>query len=211
MAMEQETRYCRRCEAPFTPRRAGRPQVFCSTDCTFAAPLRDCERCGKRFAPPKNGRAKWCDDCREMGCIVEGCENPLNAVPYCGLHQKRALRYGDPLAGGPAQRKRGTGSIHGGGYLIVTGPDGRRGPEHRFVMEEALGRPLHHRETVHHRNGIKTDNRLENLELWVKAHQPGQRVEELVAYVCAAYPDLVRRELLDQADTIEGVTDASEG
>lgn len=54
--------------------------------------------------------------------------------------------------------------------------------EHILVLEEALGRHLLAEESVHHRNGVRDDNRRENLELWVRPHPSGIRVEDAVAW-----------------------------
>jgi hypothetical protein len=54
--------------------------------------------------------------------------------------------------------------------------------EHIVVMSEHLGRPLLPGETVHHRNGVRDDNRIENLELWSTSQPYGQRVADKVEW-----------------------------
>jgi hypothetical protein len=72
------------------------------------------------------------------------------------------------------------------GYVSIgiIGEDGKvnRMLEHRWVMEQVVGRKLLPNENVHHLNGDRADNRRDNLELWSQSQPPGQRVEDKVAW-----------------------------
>jgi hypothetical protein len=85
------------------------------------------------------------------------------------------------------------------GYVIITAPDGRPIQEHRYVMEQVIGRPLVPSETVHHKTGGfegRSNNEPSNLELWTRRHPAGHRVEDVVAYcqeMLAVYGDIAER------------------
>jgi hypothetical protein len=138
-------------------------------------------------------------------CSVDDCGKPVQAGGFCPAHYQRNRLYGDPLGQAPASPVKtlddlrreavegapgGTLSTNGYRYRSL---NKRTYGEHRLVMEHYLGRALISDEQPHHKNGNRSDNRIENLELWSSLQPAGQRVTDKLAYareIIARYGEL---------------------
>lgn len=113
-----------------------------------------------------------------------------NPAHYKNLQLKQhRLRNGLPEDYMPKpRRKAGEGNINKQGYKRISKPSHPNAQssgvilEHIWVMSEHIGRPLYRGETVHHINGDRLDNSIENLQLWNSSHPPGQRVEDKIKW-----------------------------
>jgi len=136
-----------------------------------------------------HGNAIWLCDC-DCGkkCAYEGCSLRTGKIVSCGCYNREKSKIECEKRVGTKNPGWKGGRQHSHGYILLLIPDhpnaSKRGlvAEQIFVMSQFLGRPLLKSETVHHKNGVKTDNRIENLELWASRHPKGQRDADLTIW-----------------------------
>jgi hypothetical protein len=121
----------------------------------------------------------------QVKCQEDSCENIAEKRNWCATHYRQFHRYRSTQ---PIRKATGRYFDPRTGYVQVKAPgnpEAKRngwGFEHRIVMSDHLGRPLWPDEQVHHINGVRDDNRIENLELWSKSQPSGQRVEDKLSW-----------------------------
>jgi hypothetical protein len=138
---------------------------------------RTCGECQREFVP-SSGHLR-CPACRSK----DVCD--------CGLPKQvgsRVCTQCATRAGSSNGNWRGGRIRHKKGYVMIKSRSHPRGGnsgyvfEHILVAERVLGRYLLPDETVHHRNGIRDDNRAENLELWTRPQPSGIRVSDAIIW-----------------------------
>lgn len=182
------TKLCEGCGVPVTRKgRHKKGHTFCSRDCYLASEFHS-------LATRQSNERRFPDGKVELTC--PHCAQAFYLAPSQTVNRKFCSRV-CMKAYAIEQPVRQTAR---GGYIKVfvgVGTPGALGSghilEHRWVMQQQMGRPLLKHENVHHLNGDRTDNRLENLELWSKSQPCGQRVVDKIRWArefLAQYEDL---------------------
>lgn len=141
----------------------------------------------------KDGHRNQCKECRNrttrtyMLGVCQDCHKP---VRYLETLRCQECYWKHSVGENHPGYKTGR-NLNGGGYMrITTGHSNHPNSysdgtilEHILIMSEHIGRPLIKGENVHHKNGIRDDNRLENLELWVTFQPSGSRLTDMIEYL----------------------------
>jgi HNH endonuclease len=147
-----------------------------------------CNVCGQQKMFNAGRRTRVCLDCRR--------EREKVPCPACGATKVRKAKNCvdcTDTTGSLNPNWRGGTTRHWKGYVYVRVGQKYRF-EHQLVMEDFLRRPLAPDEEVHHLNGVRCDNRLENLELWTRSHPTGTRVVDALRWA---------RELISRYEDLE--------
>jgi hypothetical protein len=168
-----KARQCPICGTMFTPQTPQQTKkIYCSRNCYNQAHTHGRVRPPRPYLKKTDPPTRSCEWCKQSFTPLLRFYGGKNHGWY--YEQK----FCSTSCRGQSQRMDGFIDKHGYRvfHFIKGGPEVA---EHRIVMEQMLGRELTRWETIHHKNGIRDDNRPENLELWSSRHGRGQRVSDL--------------------------------
>ena len=172
---------CLVCQTEFL-RKGNTTGKFCSSDCWYQyydnQNIKKCLQCNELFEATHSSQKYCSKTCAHMarrvprknktcGTCGISIEKKHPRQKYCSVKCAQTGR----IRVGSSSKPIGTRSSAANGYIQVK--VGKEHPsaskqgwmlEHRYVMEQKLGRHLSRKERVHHKNGVRNDNRAENLE-----------------------------------------------
>lgn len=120
-------------------------------------------------------------------CSIASCDRDAKRRGLCLGHYQRFMSHGETFPQTPLIVRHGR-HINSTGYAVIGAkghPNGNAAGaimEHIKIMSDYIGRPLRKGETVHHKNGIRDNNEIQNLELWSGNHPRGSRVSDLIDF-----------------------------
>lgn len=164
---------CENCGAESARKKGSEsPHMFCSRECYWKSDYRSTLVAARNAE--RSPKAWYEAPCANCGTVVRRHVSRRPKQTYCSTqcHSEHRRRP----------------QVRDGYVLVFVGRDSLGATksghifEHRKVMQDALGRALRPEENVHHKNGIRDDNRPENLELWTRTQPHGQRVEDKVRW-----------------------------
>lgn len=137
--------------------------------------MKVCNNCKRKFKPSSGHRD--CPACRG--------EKQKTPCVDCGVlsnkdHKKCINCHNGSGENSPSWK--GGKTRHQKGYTMSWVPGRKYVFDHVLVMENEIGRRLLDVENVHHLNGVRDDNRPENLELWTRPQPAGIRAEDAVVW-----------------------------
>lgn len=141
-----------------------------------------CQECLREFNP--SSRHRMCPACR-----ARAKKHPCSLCGKPCAYSSNICRSCTSQAGPDNNNWKGGRWRKKAGYVMIKVPNHPRSPansgyvfEHILVMEDNIGRNLLPGENVHHLNGIRDDNRIENLELWTKPQPSGIRAADALSW-----------------------------
>lgn len=180
---------CKQCHKGFE---LGHPKkIFCNNNCNKK--FWDIEHQRQRKIA-LNTRSIVLNNCR---LCQQQCKNFERSDPLCKpcklkvLRRKemnKSIKTEDILREDFDRKNRKVAHLDKYGYVMVPGlghPNSEKGGrirEHILIVSNFLRRPLFEHENIHHKNGVRDDNRIENLELWSTSQPSGQRVEDKIQW-----------------------------
>lgn len=204
---DKQRKICPVCGKEFKPLRSD--QKTCSRECGGKAQrkrYKKCVVCEKEFIGKTSQQQTCSHECAGVlrrGERILHCERCGKEIPYTGYNGRRfcSKECRNAPLGSTYEKQMGYIMIKVGkehpytdraGYIF----------QHRYVVEQQIRRYLGSHERVHHKNGEKSDNRPENLELWSVKDPAGQRLLDKAKNIVQKLPENERKLLLEWMQTL---------